>query len=161
VQIRGDRDLVRRHRQHRNAGISYDIALFTNLSPEHLESHGSYDKYRAAKGKLFKNLSFGKNKGLLKTAVINLDDPEADYFLKFNSQNVGFTLNNCYKKSAKEIISAEAVVVKDDGSEFKINGVNFKTKLLGKFNAYNIVGASRFAGRWAGVKGLEKSRPRA
>lgn len=127
--------------QYRNAGISYDIALFTNLSPEHLESHGSYDKYRAAKGKLFQGLAYGKKKGIPKTAVINLDDPEADYFLKFNSRNAGFTLNNSYKKSAKEIISAEAVSVKDDGSEFKINGVDFKTKLLGKFNAYNIVGA--------------------
>ncbi|MFH1194016.1 MAG: UDP-N-acetylmuramoyl-L-alanyl-D-glutamate--2,6-diaminopimelate ligase [bacterium] len=127
--------------QHRNAGISYDVALFTNLSPEHLESHGSYDKYRAAKGKLFQGLAYGKKKEIPKTAVINLDDSEADYFLKLNSRNIGFTLNNSYKKSAKEIISAEAVVVKDDGSEFKISGVNFKTKLLGKFNVYNIVGA--------------------
>lgn len=127
--------------QYRHRGIDYDMAIFTNLSPEHIESHGSYDKYRAAKGKLFHGLSFGKNKGVPKTAVINLDDGEADYFLKFNSQNIGFTLNNGYKKSVKEIISADNVVLKEDGAEFKIHSVDFKTKLLGKFNLYNMVGA--------------------
>lgn len=127
--------------QYRHAGIDYDAAVFTNLSPEHIESHGSYDKYRAAKAELFKNLSLGKNKGVKKTAVINLDDAEADYFLKFNANNVGFTLNDGYRREAKEIISAKDISVREDGSSFALGGKNFETKLLGRFNVYNLVGA--------------------
>lgn len=127
--------------QYRNAGIDYDVALFTNLSPEHIESHGSYNKYRAAKGKLFASLRFGKNKGVPKTAIVNLDDAEADYFLKFNVNNVGFTLNEAYRREVKEIISAKNIFVKDDGASFVLDGADFETKLLGKFNVYNLVGA--------------------
>lgn len=127
--------------QYRNAGIDYDAALFTNLSPEHIESHGSYNKYRAVKGKLFGALRFGKNKGVPKTAIINLDDGEADYFLKFNGNNVGFTLDESYRKEAKEIISAKDVFIRGDGAEFILDGTEFKTKLPGKFNVYNLVGA--------------------
>jgi UDP-N-acetylmuramoyl-L-alanyl-D-glutamate--2,6-diaminopimelate ligase len=62
-------------RQHRHQFIDFDVAVFTNLAPEHIESHGSFEKYRAAKGKLFqatKNIH-----------IINLDDPHADYFWQF------------------------------------------------------------------------------
>ncbi len=127
--------------QYRHSGIDYDVAVFTNLSPEHIESHGSYDRYRAAKGKLFGALRFGKNKGLPKTAIINIDDAEADYFLKFNTNNVGFTLNGAYRREAKEIISAKNIFTEDGGSRFSIGADIFETKLLGRFNIYNLVGA--------------------
>lgn len=127
--------------QYRHKGIDYDVALFTNLSPEHIEAHGSYDKYRAEKGKLFEGLSYGKDKGIPKTAVINLDDDEADYFLKLNKNNAGFTLRDSFKGKTKEIISAKKISIGDDGAEFTLNGTEFKTKLLGKFNVYNLVGA--------------------
>ncbi len=127
--------------QYRHAGIDYDLAVFTNLSPEHIESHGSYDRYRGAKGKLFGALRLGRNKGLPKTAIINLDDAEADYFLKFNVNNVGFTLNDSYRKEVREIFSAKNILVTDGGSSFAIGGENFETKLLGRFNVYNLVGA--------------------
>lgn len=127
--------------QYRHVGIDYDVAVLTNLSPEHIESHGSFDKYRAAKGKLFAALRFGKNKGLPKTAVINLDDAEADYFLRFNTNNIGFTLADAYRKEAKKIISAKNIIIKDDGANFTLCGAEFSTKLLGRFNIYNLVGA--------------------
>ena len=127
--------------QYRHAGINYDVLLFTNLSPEHIESHGSYDKYKAAKGKLFHELCYKLRKEIPKTAIVNIDDVEADYFLKFNANNIGFTLNDSYKKGLKEIVAAEKIVIKDSGSSFKIGNVEFETKLLGKFNLYNILGA--------------------
>ena len=40
-------------KQHRHKFIKFDVAVFTNLAPEHIESHGSFKKYREAKGKLF------------------------------------------------------------------------------------------------------------
>jgi len=43
-------------KQFRHRFINYDILAFTGLYPEHIESHGSFEKYKAAKGKLFAHL---------------------------------------------------------------------------------------------------------
>ncbi|MBU4421966.1 UDP-N-acetylmuramoyl-L-alanyl-D-glutamate--2,6-diaminopimelate ligase [Candidatus Parcubacteria bacterium] len=127
--------------QYRHSGIDYDIAVFTNLSPEHIESHGSYSKYKKAKSKLFSSLERGREKGVPKTAIINLDDKEADYFLGFNNNNVGYTLKNSYKKQAKKIISAKNLSVSESGIKFFISDIELRSKLLGEFNAYNILAA--------------------
>ena len=60
-------------RQFRHKFINFDCAVFTNLSPEHIESHGGFEKYREEKLKLFKAT---KN-----IHVINGDDQNAKYFL--------------------------------------------------------------------------------
>ncbi|NQU10690.1 UDP-N-acetylmuramoyl-L-alanyl-D-glutamate--2,6-diaminopimelate ligase, partial [bacterium] len=57
--------------RHRVAGVDFDVAIFTNLSPEHLDYHRTMDEYFAVKSQLFLNLSQGKRRG---RAVINLDD---------------------------------------------------------------------------------------
>ena len=62
-------------KQHRHRFINFEIAVFTNLTPEHIEAHGSFEKYREAKGKLFKATK--------EIHIINLDDENAEYFLKF------------------------------------------------------------------------------
>ncbi len=62
-------------KQHRHRFIKFDTAVFTNLSPEHIESHGSFEKYKRAKGMLFKAT---KN-----IHVVNEDDKNSGYFLKF------------------------------------------------------------------------------
>lgn len=75
--------------QHREKGMSYDIAVFTNLTPEHLPSHGgSFDAYRRAKQTLFRNLARGVRKELFgrqipKAIIANADSPEAPHFLEF------------------------------------------------------------------------------
>ena len=60
-------------RQFRHKFINFDCAVFTNLTPEHIESHGSFENYRNEKLKLFKAT---KN-----MHVINTDDQNAKYFL--------------------------------------------------------------------------------
>src|SRR5262249_28482457 len=50
--------------QYRHVGIAYDILVFTNLTPEHVESHGTFQNYRAAKQVIFKELSFSIRKHL-------------------------------------------------------------------------------------------------
>ena len=60
--------------QHRHRFIRFDAAVFTNLSPEHIERHGSFEKYCEAKGKLFRVAK--------RVHVINADDENAAYFLK-------------------------------------------------------------------------------
>ena len=73
----------------RVAGIAYDAAVFTNLTHEHLELHGSFEAYRAAKVSLFERLAArapaktGLAAGLdwPRLAVINRDDASADEFI--------------------------------------------------------------------------------
>jgi len=65
-------------KQHRHCFINFDTAVFTNLTPEHIEAHHGFENYKKAKGKLFqatKNIH-----------IINLDDANADYFWRFPAQ---------------------------------------------------------------------------
>ena len=76
--------------QHRHWGTSFDAAVFTNLSPEHIESHGSYERYRAAKLVIFKELHRSRRKTMggekvKKVIAANAEDPEAKRFLQFKA----------------------------------------------------------------------------
>lgn len=66
--------------QHRHRFIRFHTAVFTNLSPEHIERHGSFEKYRAAKRELFK--------AAREVHVINGDDENAPYFLQFPAKKI-------------------------------------------------------------------------
>jgi UDP-N-acetylmuramoyl-L-alanyl-D-glutamate--2,6-diaminopimelate ligase len=78
----------------RVGGVAYDVAVFTNLTHEHLEFHGSFEAYRAAKLRLFERLAVSGENPLKgpggatgpgawpKTAVVNADDPSASQFLR-------------------------------------------------------------------------------
>ena len=89
--------------QFRHIGINYDILVFTNLYPEHIEAHNGFENYKKAKGVLFDYLSQCKNKKIIinkrqidinKTILANIDDEYAKYFLNFKAeQKIGFTLN--------------------------------------------------------------------
>ena len=74
--------------QFRHLGINYDVGVFTNLTPEHIEAHGSFENYKAAKGKFFAHLANSRrkkinDKTLPKKSVINADDQYAEYFSSF------------------------------------------------------------------------------
>ena len=62
-------------KQYRHCFINFKAAVFTNLTPEHIESHGSFEKYKEAKGKLFQTAK--------EIHIINGDDPNAGYFMQF------------------------------------------------------------------------------
>ncbi|MFM2104985.1 MAG: hypothetical protein RL338_17 [Chloroflexota bacterium] len=72
---------------HRVDGIAYDIAIFTNLSHEHLELHGTFEAYRAAKLSLFERLRPAAEPKVAgrwtwpSAAIVNADDPNAAYFV--------------------------------------------------------------------------------
>jgi UDP-N-acetylmuramoyl-L-alanyl-D-glutamate--2,6-diaminopimelate ligase len=102
-------------KQYRHSFINFEIAVFTNLSPEHIEAHGGFEKYREAKGKLFQ-----VTKGI---HILNLDDENTNYFLKFPA-----------KKKYLYQISDNQVLI--NGEPISIN-----LKLLGKFNLYNAAAA--------------------
>jgi len=74
--------------QFRHLGINYDVAVFTNLTPEHIEAHGGFENYKKAKGKLFEHLTARRKKhfeghDVPKTIVVNSDDEHAAYFASF------------------------------------------------------------------------------
>ncbi|MBU1908009.1 UDP-N-acetylmuramoyl-L-alanyl-D-glutamate--2,6-diaminopimelate ligase [Patescibacteria group bacterium] len=71
--------------QHRHAHVNYDIAIFTNLTPEHIEAHGGFENYKRAKIELFRHAAACPRKvfnGLTipKVAVLNAGDEHAKDF---------------------------------------------------------------------------------
>jgi len=98
-------------KQHRHRFIDFDVAVFTNLTPEHIEAHGSFEKYKEAKGKLFQ-----ATKGI---HVINIDDENAKYFSQFPAE----------KKYQYQILGDRISINRDP--------ISISLKLLGKFNLYN------------------------
>ncbi len=128
-------------KQYRHVGVYYDIAVFTNLSPEHLPSHsGSFEKYKIAKGKMFKALSSHKKtingKEIKKIIIVNNDDECANYFLKFKAYNkITFAVKN------KADYIANNIKETSDGVTFSIKKAVFEVSILGKFNVYNVLPA--------------------
>ncbi|MCR4275311.1 MAG: UDP-N-acetylmuramyl-tripeptide synthetase [Candidatus Wolfebacteria bacterium] len=132
--------------QYRHRFIDYDVAVFTNLFPEHIERHGGFENYRNAKVKLFEKLA-KKDNGI---GIYNLDDSDVNYFLEPGIKTkIGYTINNQrpttinqeLMESLQKIIEVKNIEQGLDGSKFSINGERFKTPLIGEFNVYNAVAA--------------------
>lgn len=135
--------------QHRHRGINYNIAVFTNLTPEHIERHGGFENYRKAKLELFKRIA--KNKDEI--AIINLDDESAEYFLDIPVKRKYGYCHQCefpgYRSAMLEdkyqIFNIE---LSPAGAEFELNfssgsgkSEKFKAPLIGEFNVYNATAA--------------------
>jgi len=150
-------------RQFRHRFIDYDILAITGLYPEHIESHGSFEKYKHAKGGLFAHLKKTQTKflnkdkyvvntdsglkkieleRLKKTIVVNLNDKYSDYFSAFWAES-----KIAIKDVNKEVFEIESKFDKSFDyrvSDSNINGVkisikdkDLSLKILGEFNAAN------------------------
>lgn len=136
-------------KQFRHLGINYDVLVFTNLTPEHIESHGSFEKYRQAKLKLFQRLMKMrrkkiKGKVIKKGIIVNLDDENAPYFLKYPADFVwGFSLDRekAEKFSSLSFLCPENLKFVYGKPQFSLFGENFNLNLPGKFNLYNCLAA--------------------
>jgi UDP-N-acetylmuramoyl-L-alanyl-D-glutamate--2,6-diaminopimelate ligase len=121
-------------KQHRHRFIDFDVAVFTNLTPEHIESHGSFKKYQEAKEKLFLATK--------KIHIINLDDKYAEDFLRFNSvKKYGYGIEEKQEIKIKNIIKATDINISSSGSNFKVDNTFFELNILGRFNVSNALGA--------------------
>ncbi|MDD5164330.1 MAG: UDP-N-acetylmuramoyl-L-alanyl-D-glutamate--2,6-diaminopimelate ligase [Patescibacteria group bacterium] len=136
--------------QSRHLGINYDVAVFTNLSPEHIESHGGFDKYRQAKQKLFYNLTKKhkriNGRTIKKVIVANLDDENAEHFLKFPAdEKYGYTIKNLESRiknlEGLKVVKAENICLDSNNSKFQILNSKFIINLAGEFNVYNSLAA--------------------
>ena len=118
--------------QYRQKFINFNTVVFTGLSPEHIERHGSFEKYKKAKGKLFRQCG--------KTHVINIDDQYADYFLEFEAERKFVFSTKRNKLSIRgpvSLIEGKNLQVKEEGISFEVEGIVFDLNLLGEFNIYN------------------------
>lgn len=139
--------------QGRHIGIDYDVVVLTNLTPEHIESHGSFTKYRHAKGKLFKKLltvGYKTKNGnkVSKVSVVNLDSKHASYFLSFFAEKkygfgrfVSKNVKTKFQMVNDFFLFGEEKLTKE-GTKFVYKGEEFKLKLLGLFNIYNAAAAA-------------------
>lgn len=129
-------------KQHRHVGISYDVAVFTNLSPEHIKSHGgSFENYKEAKSILFRQLVSRDSKTVggkpVATAIVaNTDNEHAGFYLSF-SANVKqtFGIDRPADYQATDITHSSKIIT------FRSNGIEYKLNNVGTFNVYNALPA--------------------
>ncbi len=134
-------------RQFRHKFIHYDTVVFTNLYPEHIDSHGSFENYKNEKLKLFRHLETLPHKTLngekiLKVIVANADDEHVDEFLNFNvDEKLLFGIKNSGNwQLATNIASSEK------GITFTVGSTLYNFNLLGEHNVYNALAAITVGG---------------
>tara|TARA_B100000579_G_C22848938_1_gene866102 strand:+ start:3103 stop:4542 length:1440 start_codon:yes stop_codon:yes gene_type:complete len=119
---------------HRVDDIDVNIAIFTNLTVDHLDFHGNMENYFNTKLKLFKKL----NKNSI--AIINGDDKYSKGIIdNIRCEYLTFGFNkkfNLYVKSYNLSIDGTKITFNLEGKEFEV-----KTELIGEFNIYNIMGS--------------------
>jgi UDP-N-acetylmuramoyl-L-alanyl-D-glutamate--2,6-diaminopimelate ligase len=116
---------------YRHIGIDFDAAIFTNLTPEHLPSHGgSFDKYRMEKTKLFTSL-----KGSETISIVNADSEWGSFYGSFPADKKYTYGINSGEFRANEIQDTTS------GVYFTVNNEKYHLSVLGKFNLYNALPA--------------------
>src|SRR5260221_1408664 len=124
--------------QKRVLGIEFDVALFTNLTRDHLDYHGTMENYFAAKQKLFAALGKGTKKG---AAVINIDDAFGARLASETKVEVDLTYG--LQKAAR--LRATRIQLAKDGSRFVVETPErqfaCRLPLIGRHNIYNALAA--------------------
>lgn len=110
-------------------GCNFEIGIFTNLTRDHLDFHGTFDNYYNAKFKLFERSN---------TSVVNIDD------------NYGYRVISDLNKLSKNIVTysikdssdykAYDINLEERDIIFKVNEVQYKFVLPGQYNIYNALG---------------------
>jgi UDP-N-acetylmuramoyl-L-alanyl-D-glutamate--2,6-diaminopimelate ligase len=167
--------------QNRHLGINFDVAVFTNLSHAHIESHGSFGNYQKAKAKLFQTINNSQltinkrqiNPDLKKMLGVNLDDPMSGYFLSFPADTkFGVSFRHIKTPSVQKVFFADFTKA-GPPIEFSVQGQNFSLNMMGEFNAKNAALAaacadmlgvdlqtsSKALGEFQGVRGRMESVP--
>ena len=114
--------------QGRVAGLDFDIALFTNISRDHLDYHKTFDEYIVAKKRFFDDLSSQA------IAIVNKDDKHGSTMLHHSKATKRtFALRSTADYKCKVIENQFS------GLHLNINGQEVYTKLIGSFNAANLL----------------------
>ncbi|MFC0233382.1 UDP-N-acetylmuramoyl-L-alanyl-D-glutamate--2,6-diaminopimelate ligase [Vagococcus entomophilus] len=123
--------------QGRAWGIDFDVAVFTNLSQDHLEYHHTMTDYFYAKSLLFSQLGNSYEcKDYPKTAIINCDDHYGRKLEQLTAANV-----LTFGVSEEAVIQAKNIHISSEGTRFDLDFMEktypVKIKMIGMFNIYN------------------------
>lgn len=123
----------------RDIGLYFDVAIFTNLTPEHLPSHGgSFEKYKEVKAKLFASLSkYSKKilngKEIKKVIITNADDEHYSYYHNFDAdKKITYGISNGE-------VQAQNIYQDIRGVDVTVLNNRYHIPILGTFNVYNVL----------------------
>ena len=122
----------------RTLGIPFEIAVFTNLTHDHLDYHKTLTNYRNAKGKLFKKAKF---------SILNADDKATDYFKTLSHKYITYGIN-------KGDYRAKDIKLSVSGVKYSLGDINIETKIPGEFNVLNSMAAA-LVGQKLGLTGKQ------
>ena len=125
-------DLGRAH------GTDFNVAVFTNLTQDHLDYHKTMDEYRRAKGLLFAQLGNKFDANTPKYAVLNIDDEATAEYIKTTSAHlITYGIDN------KADIQAKNINMTASGTQFDLitplGTHQVAIQLIGKFSVYNVL----------------------
>jgi UDP-N-acetylmuramoyl-L-alanyl-D-glutamate--2,6-diaminopimelate ligase len=123
--------------QHRVDGVRYGCAVFTNLSQDHLDYHGTLQEYFQAKARLF-------TPDMAKTAAINADSPEGRSLLRSDLPTVTYGIGEGADVRAEDVVTAAG------GLSFRVGTLEIRSSLRGAFNVHNAL-AALAASRQVGI----------
>ncbi|MBR3230860.1 UDP-N-acetylmuramoyl-L-alanyl-D-glutamate--2,6-diaminopimelate ligase [Candidatus Saccharibacteria bacterium] len=112
--------------EYRTLGVPIEIAVFTNLTHDHLDYHKTLAKYRQAKGKLFKKARF---------SILNADDPATKTYQKLAQEYTTYGIKNGENR-------AKNVKLTVSGVKYSFGDIKIETNLPGEFNVYNSLAAA-------------------
>ena len=125
--------------QKRVLGVEFDVGIFTNLTRDHLDYHGTMESYFTAKKKLFTALTQGTKKG---AAIINIDDA---YGARLASETTGLEVQLTYGIDQTARLRATKIELSAEGSRFVVETPERKfavrLPLIGRHNIYNALAA--------------------
>lgn len=127
--------------QKRSEGLTFAGGIFTNLSHDHLDYHKTFAEYRDVKKSFFDQLPKGA------FALTNADDKNGLYMLQNTKASKSTYALKSYADSKVKILEKQF-----SGTLLSINGTEVWTKLIGEFNAYNLLAIATTAG----LLGLDK-----
>lgn len=114
--------------QHRISGLSFKVAAFTNITPEHLDYHASFKEYINVKKAFFDGLAKDA------IAITNVDDKNGMVMLQNSAaKKVTYALKNMADYKTKILENHFSGLI------LSINGTELYTRLIGGFNAYNLL----------------------
>lgn len=120
-------------KQYRHKFLALDALMFTNISPEHIESHGSFEKYLAAKLAIAEALAHSSKKKTV--IVVNKDDAEGEKFLAVAAK----------EKHTYSLTDARPYEITGGGITLTFRGKKISSPLRGEFNIANILAAATCA----------------
>lgn len=110
----------------RTLGIPIEIAVFTNLTHDHLDYHKTFAHYRAAKGKLFKKAKF---------SILNADDSATEYYKPIAQKYITYGIKSGQNR-------AKSIKLGVSGVKYSCGDMKIETQIPGEFNVYNSLAAA-------------------